>query len=269
MWHQAVCAWCCEQREGVPSQVRRLCWKKAAGLELPGHGPGRSAPGSAGTLRGDAAGTGGVCAAPRPRSLAAVTVRAARLCQRQSLPADVLFTFSFLEQLSVLVPGFVLGGGRICGHKTCTEASFRPERDSLCAGRYFTLCSKFPFEKCQIILVNTVENPPAPGPSRAQTMGAGCRGAVPPGAPSFSLCRRGCAAPRPESKGFLQKAHGGEGIWRNLSAGRRPALPDTAALPGEHPHLLRSCWPGPKVPTAPQQPELGLSAGDGSGSCIP
>lgn len=117
MWHQAVCAWRCEQREGVPSQVRRLCWKKAAGLELPGHGPGRSAPGSAGTLRGDAAGTGGVCAAPRPRSLAAVTVRAARLCQRQSLPADVLFTFSFLEQLSVLVPALSLAEVGFAGTK--------------------------------------------------------------------------------------------------------------------------------------------------------
>lgn len=85
---------------------------------------------------------------------------------RVALPADVLFTFSFLQQLSVLVPGFVLGGGRICGYKTCTEASFRSERASLCAGRYFTLCSKFPFEKCQIILVNTVENPPALGLSQ-------------------------------------------------------------------------------------------------------
>lgn len=154
--------------------------------------------------------------APRPQSLTAVTARAALLRQRQSLPADVLFTFSFLQQLSVLVPGFVLGRGRICRHKTCTEASFRPERDSLCAGRYFTLCSKFPFEECQIILVNTVENPPALGPSQAQTMGAGCRGAAPPGAPSFSLCRRGCAAPQPESKGFLQKTHGREGIRHNL-----------------------------------------------------
>lgn len=203
--------------------------------------------------------------ASRPQSLAAVTARAAWLRQWQTLPADVLFTFSFLQQLSVLVPGFVLGGGRICGHKTCTEASFRPERDSLCAGRYFTLCSKFPFEKCQIILVNRVENPPAPGPSRAQTMGAGCRGAAPPGAPSFSLCRRGCAAPQPESKGFLQKARGGEGIRRNLSAGHRPAFRGTAAVPGEHPHLLCFCWPVPKVPTAPQQLELGLSAADGIG----
>jgi len=73
------------------------------------------------------------------------------------------FTFSFLQQLSGLVPGFVLGGGRICGYKTRTEASFRCERGSLCAGRCFALCSKFPFEKCQIILVNTVENPPAWG----------------------------------------------------------------------------------------------------------
>lgn len=92
---------------------------------------------------------------------------------RVILPADVLFTFSFLQQLSVLVPGFVLGGGRICGYKTCTEASFRSERGSLCAGRYFALCSKFPFEKCQIILVNTVGKPSRPGAQAgAETKGS-------------------------------------------------------------------------------------------------
>lgn len=69
---------------------------------------------------------------------------------RVILLADVLFTFSFLQQLSVLVPGFVLGGGRICGYKTCTEASFRSERGSLCTGRCFALCSKFPFESAKL-----------------------------------------------------------------------------------------------------------------------
>lgn len=98
---------------------------------------------------------------------------------RVILPEDVLFTFSFLQQLSVLVPGFVLGGGRVCGYKTFTEASFRSERGSLCAGRYFALCSKFPFEKCQIILVNTVENPPALGLRQQQKQRrAGCREAA-------------------------------------------------------------------------------------------
>lgn len=104
---------------------------------------------------------------------------AACVSSRVILPEDVLFTFSFLQQLSVLVPGFVLGGGRICGYKTFTEASFRSERGSLCAGRYFALCSKFPFEKCQIILVNTVENPPALGLRQQQKQRrAGCREAA-------------------------------------------------------------------------------------------
>lgn len=121
------------------------------------------------------------------------------------LLADVLFTFSFLQQLSVLVPGFVLGRGRICGYKTCTEASFRSERGSLCAGRYFALCSKFPFEKCQIILVNTVENPPALGLRQEQKQrGAGCREAAQQGVFfPFHCTNRSAAFPLSQSKGFL------------------------------------------------------------------
>lgn len=124
---------------------------------------------------------------------------------RVILPEDVLFTFSFLQQLSVLVPGFVLGGGRICGYKTFTEASFRSERGSLCAGRYFALCSKFPFEKCQIILVNTVENPPALGLRQQQKQRrAGCREAAQQGGFfHFHCTNRSAAFPLLQSKGFL------------------------------------------------------------------
>lgn len=124
---------------------------------------------------------------------------------RVILPEDVLFTFSFLQQLSVLVPGFVLGGGRICGYKTFTEASFRSEKGSLCAGRYFALCSKFPFEKCQIILVNTVENPPALGLRQQQKQRrAGCREAAQQGGFfHFHCTNRSAAFPLLQSKGFL------------------------------------------------------------------
>lgn len=133
-------------------------------------------------------------------------VRCGWVSSRVALPADVLFTFSFLQQLSVLVPGFVLGGGRICGYKTCTEASFRSERASLCAGRYFTLCSKFPFEKCQIILVNTVENPPALGLSQERKQwGAGVGKLLDEGAPSpltahMGLLRSHCGNQRGSCK---------------------------------------------------------------------
>lgn len=124
---------------------------------------------------------------------------------RVILPEDVLFTFSFIQQLSVLVPGFVLGGGRICGYKTFTEASFRSERGSLCAGRYFALCSKFPFEKCQIILVNTVENPPALGLRQQQKQRrAGCREAAQQGGFfHFGCTNRSAAFPLLQSKAFL------------------------------------------------------------------
>lgn len=144
-------------------------------------------------------------AAARQGSAGSVLAAADCVSSRVILPADVLFTFSFLQQLSVLVPGFVLGGGRICGHKTCTEASFRSERGSLCTGRDFALCSKFPFEKCQIILVNTVENPPALGLRQEQKQRrAGCREAARHGGFfPFHCINRSAAFPLSQSKGFL------------------------------------------------------------------
>lgn len=146
-----------------------------------------------------------VCASPAWGTRTCPARTCGCVSSRVILPADVLFTFSFLQQLSVLVPGFVLGGGRICGYKTCTEASFRSERGSLCAGRYFALCSKFPFEKCQIILVNTVENPPALGLRQEQKQkGAGCREAARRGGFFlFHSTNRSAVLPLLQSKEFL------------------------------------------------------------------
>lgn len=60
MWHQVVRAWHCKQREGIPSQVGSAVLEGSGWTGTAGPWPVLSAPGGAGTLRGDTAGTGGV-----------------------------------------------------------------------------------------------------------------------------------------------------------------------------------------------------------------
>lgn len=74
------------------------------------------------------------------------------------LPQDVLFTFSFLQQLSVLVSSFVPGWGQICGTKRALKHQFAL-KGSYCAQEgTLPFMANFPFVKLQIILVKIVKN---------------------------------------------------------------------------------------------------------------
>lgn len=74
------------------------------------------------------------------------------------MPADVLFTFSFLQQLSVLVSSFVPVEVRFVGTKRALKHQFAL-KGSYCAQEgTLPFMANFSFVKCQIILVKIVKN---------------------------------------------------------------------------------------------------------------